>query len=88
MNEYEKEQVFILDVEKYCDIWDAKNTFWIEMNRKYGPDFEAVFAREFDRHFPNKSGRKLFIRKWGTVVVQAKNRFTGSAPRETVPARP
>jgi len=86
MNEYEKEQAekdkFRLEVEKHCDIYDAGNAFWLEMNKRYGPDFEAVFSRVFDRHFLEKSSRNMFVRKWETVIVPAKMRMVS---RETAP---
>lgn len=92
MIDTEKEQAekdkFRLDVEKYCDVYDAGNAFWIEMNQKYGPDFEAVFSRAFDKHFQEKSERRLFVRKWESVVAHAKNRFHGNVSGETATATP
>jgi len=79
MIDAEKEQAekdkFRLDVEKYSDVYDAGNAFWLEMNQNYGPDFEATFSWAFDKHFETKVTRNIFVRKWETVTKRAKNRM-------------
>lgn len=69
------QEVWKLEVEKYCEVQDSGNAFWLEMIQKYGPGFEAVFSRVFDSHFKNKVTRTLFIRKWETVTRNAKDRM-------------
>ncbi len=74
-----------LEVQKHCDVFDAGNAFWLEMNQKYGPDFEANFSWAFDKHFKTKATRNIFVRKWEIVIKRAKNRMVSRGKVNNIP---
>lgn len=74
----------MVEREKHCEIYDASSDFTRDLNRELGPNAEAVLARLFDKHLSHKSERRLNIRKWETVTINAKDRMLSIVPCETV----
>jgi len=78
MNESER-----LEREKYCDVYDSIHEFWVKMNKRYGKDFEAVFSREWEKSFSDKSTRRIEIRKWDIITKAAQRRMPEKVSHET-----
>jgi len=76
----------MLEREKYCEVYDAHSAFARDLNRELGAKAEAVLARLWDKHYSHKTERRLVIRKWETVTLNAKNRrIEATASCETTP---
>jgi len=73
----------MLEREKHCEVYDAHSAFARDLNRELGPNAEAVLSRLFDKHLAHKAERRLNIRKWETVTINAKDRMLGTVPCET-----
>ena len=73
----------MLEREKYCDVYDSIHEFWVKMNKIYGKDFEAVFSREWNKSFADKSTRRVEVRKWDTITKPAQRRMPVKVSHET-----
>ena len=72
-----EEEAFKRVVEKHCNIHDAPNAFIRDLCEELGAHAEAVLSRLWEKHYSNKTERKLFIRKWDNVTLRAKDRAIG-----------